>query len=236
MTELEVSLNNFWIINSRRAEGEEKRKGEARRRGKGKVNGSYQPPQTLNLRVLCTFIFPPDRTPGIYQLTHNHRCIRSSASIVSRGECVPSLALMRFSLWLRVYLSRAQRCIMENMHCSQWLLSTFILFPEICAACLCSCRTSLFDGSSVNLYLGTEIHPFLPTPSGQLRSALLLIVSRFELWETRLPLEFTFPHRQIQLEEYNKTHPSWLARPERNSFVFLTTGQYLNWKLRWICY
>lgn len=168
------------------------------------MNGSYQPSQILNLGVLCTFIFPPDRTPGIYQLTHNHRCIRSSASIVSREECVLSLALMHFSLWLHTYLSREQWCIMENMHCSQWLLSTFIFFPEICAACLCSCRTSLFDGSSVNLYLVTEIHPFLPTPSGQQRSVLLLIVSRFELWETRLLLEFTFPHRQIKLKEYKK--------------------------------
>lgn len=225
MTELEVSLNNFWIINSQR---EELRRRKEKRRTleggwKGKVNGSFQPPQTLNLRVLCTFIFPTDRTPGIYQLTHNHRCIRSCASIVSRGECAPSLVIMHFSLWLHIYLSWAQLHITENMQCSQWLLSTFIFFPEISAACLCSCRTSPFDASSVNLYLVTEIHPFLPTPSGQLRSALLLIVSRFALWGTRLPPEFTFPHKQIKLEEYYKTHPFWWGYPGRNCFVSLTT-------------
>lgn len=157
------------------------------------MNGLFQPPQTLNLRVLCTFIFPTDRTPGIYQLAHKHRCIRSCVSMVSRGECAPSLAIMHFSLWLHMYLSYAQLCLMENMQCSQWLLSTFIFFPEISAACLCSCRTSPFDGSSVNLYLVTEIHPFLPTPSGQLRSALLLIVSRFELWELGYPRNLLFP-------------------------------------------
>lgn len=83
MTELEVSLNNFWIINSHSEEWEGKRKREARR-VEGKVSSSFHPPQTLNLRALCTFIFPTDRTSGIYQAEMYWKlCL-----VVFRGRCV----------------------------------------------------------------------------------------------------------------------------------------------------
>lgn len=163
MTELEVNLNNFWIINAQRKEGKEKRKREARRRGKGKMTSSLHPLQTLNLRALCTSIFPTDRTPGVYQVIHNHGYIRNSASIVLREKCVPILAIMHFWLWLHMYLLCAQLRTLENMHHSQQLLSVFIFLSQISAACPCSGKTSPFDGSPVSLYLMPEIHtPFKP--------------------------------------------------------------------------
>lgn len=65
------------------------------------MSGSFYPPPALNLGALCTFLFLTDRAPGVYQLTHNHGCIRSSASTVLRGKTVPSLVLMHFAFWIQ---------------------------------------------------------------------------------------------------------------------------------------
>lgn len=121
--------------------------------------------------------------PGMYRLTHNHGCIRKSASVEREQQPGWQLCIFLFG-----YI-----CTCHVYSCAQGKTSTVhngfpqysFSFPRYLLP-VCSYRRSPFGRSSVNLYLVPEIHPFLSTPSGQLRSALLLIVSRLELWGMRL--------------------------------------------------
>lgn len=64
---------------------------------------------------------------------------------------------------LAAYILVMCTVVHHGKHAPNGLPSVFTFFPQISAACLCSCRKSPFGGSSVNLYLVPEIHLFLPT-------------------------------------------------------------------------
>lgn len=87
------------------------------------MSGSFYPPPALNLGALCTFLFLTDRAPGVYQLTHNHGCIRSSASTVLEREDCAQFALMHFAFWIQsTYMCTVVIRIMHVSHLPHRLL------------------------------------------------------------------------------------------------------------------
>lgn len=131
------------------------------------------------------------------------RCLRNSFHpLCCEGSVCPDQSPGTFALTPQLLVMC--RVVHNRKHePSQSFSQPSFSFPVIC-----SCTTSLLDRSSVNLYLVPKKYPLLPSSSGQLSSAFLLIVSRFELWRCRLPWNLVFHTHKQGLRNTTKSFPN----------------------------
>lgn len=177
MTELEVSLNNFWVINSWKRREKKREKEKQGGGGKGQVSGSFYPTQTLNLGALCTFLFLIDRTPGIYQLTHN-LCL----NCVERVECAQfgNHAFFTFTTYVCVC---AQLCITDSSACfAPFTLASFKLHfpsPDICCLSLLLQNIMIWWELCKSIFSAWDTHF---SPNSLKTAEISTSVNSFQVW------------------------------------------------------